>query len=144
MYEFAIKANDENELFNQLAGLCRKFGIIPAAQPLRTEPTRTEQTTAAPQQKQAPTEQQQQVAPQPMQQVAPQQQPAQRAIPTTDIAQGFSLEQIQRAMGGMRDAGKMDTLMRIMAEFGVKSVGELSKDSYPAVVMRLREEGAQI
>lgn len=65
-------------------------------------------------------------------------------IPTSAIAEKYTLDQLQVAMGGLVDAGKMPTVQKIMTDFGVCAVTEIPEDSYPALVTKLRQEGAKI
>lgn len=65
-------------------------------------------------------------------------------IPTSHVAQEFTLDQIQLAMTGLVDAGKMQVISQIMASFNVAAITQLPKEQYSALVVKLREAGAQI
>lgn len=71
-------------------------------------------------------------------------QPTQQQIPTNFVAQEYTLEQIQLAMSGLIDAGKIGEVSVLMQSFGVAAIMQLPRDQYPPLVLKLREMGAQI
>lgn len=82
------------------------------------------------------------VVPAPMPQ--PEAEPQQPAIPTSHVAQAYTVEQLQTAMAALVDAGKMDNIRALLSSFGVQSVMGLQPDQYGALATALRSLGAQI
>lgn len=74
--------------------------------------------------------------------VAEVQQPV--AIPTSHVAQEFTVEQLQTAMASLVDAGKMEDIRALLNGFGVPSIMALQPDQYGALATALRGMGAQI
>lgn len=74
--------------------------------------------------------------------VAKVQQPA--AIPTSYVAQVYTIEQLQTAMASLVDAGKMEEIRALLSGFGVPSIMGLQPDQYGALATALRGMGAQI
>ncbi len=74
--------------------------------------------------------------------VAEVQQPA--AIPTSHVAQAYTIEQLQTAMASLVDAGKMEEIRALLNSFGVPSIMGLQPDQYGALATALRGMGAQI
>lgn len=70
------------------------------------------------------------------------QQPA--AIPTSHVAQSYTVEQLQMAMAPLVDAGKMEEIRGLLNSFGVPSIMDLQPDQYGALATALRGMGAQI
>lgn len=70
------------------------------------------------------------------------QQPA--AIPTSHVAQAYTVEQLQMAMAPLVDAGKMEEIRGLLNSFGVPSIMDLQPDQYGALATALRGMGAQI
>ena len=70
------------------------------------------------------------------------QQPA--AIPTSHVAQSYTVEQLQMAMAPPVDAGKMEEIRGLLNSFGVPSIMDLQPDQYGALATALRGMGAQI
>ena len=70
------------------------------------------------------------------------QQPA--AIPTSHVAQSYTVEQLQMAMAPLVDAGKMEDIRALLNSFGVPSIMDLQPDQYGALATALRGMGAQI
>ena len=70
------------------------------------------------------------------------QQPA--AIPTSHVAQAYTVEQLQMAMAPLVDAGKMEEIRALLNSFGVPSIMDLQPDQYGALATALRDMGAQI
>lgn len=70
------------------------------------------------------------------------QQPA--AIPTSHVAQSYTVEQLQMAMAPLVDAGKMKEIRGLLNGFGVPSIMDLQPDQYGALATALRGMGAQI
>ena len=70
------------------------------------------------------------------------QQPA--AIPTSHVAQSYTVEQLQMAMAPLVDAGKMEDIRALLNNFDVPSIMDLQPDQYGALATALRGMGAQI
>lgn len=107
----------------------------PTAQPLVVQAPVTNVTPVQP------------VAPSPtptptIQPAAEPQQPT--AIPTSHVAQAYTVEQLQTAMAALVDMGKMDDIRVLLSNFGVQSVMALQPDQYGALATALRGMGAQI
>lgn len=65
-------------------------------------------------------------------------------VPTTAVAQGYTIEQLQVAAAGLTGAGKMPQVMGILQQFGIQAMTELPKEQYGNFATALREAGAQI
>lgn len=98
---------------------------------------------------------QQQVPVQQMPAQAPQQVPVQQMcqqapqtilqqVPTTAVAQEYTIDQLQVAAAGLTNAGRMPQVMGILQQFGIQAMTELPKDQYGNFATALREAGAQI
>ena len=66
------------------------------------------------------------------------------AIPTSHVAQAYTVEQLQMAMAPLVDAGKMEEIRGLLNGFGVPSIMDLQPDQYGALATALRGMGAQI
>ena len=66
------------------------------------------------------------------------------AIPTSHVAQAYTVEQLQMAMAPLADAGKMEEIRALLNSFGVPSIMDLQPDQYGALATALRGMGAQI
>ena len=66
------------------------------------------------------------------------------AIPTSHVAQSYTVEQLQMAMAPLVDAGKMEEIRALLNRFGVPSIMDLQPDQYGALATALRGMGAQI
>ena len=66
------------------------------------------------------------------------------AIPTSHVAQSYTVEQLQMAMAPLVDAGKMEEIRGLLNRFGVPSIMDLQPDQYGALATALRGMGAQI
>ena len=66
------------------------------------------------------------------------------AIPTSHVAQSYTVEQLQMAMAPLVDAGKMEEIRALLNSFGVPSIMDLQPDQYGALATALRGMGAQI
>ena len=66
------------------------------------------------------------------------------AIPTSHVAQTYTVEQLQMAMAPLVDAGKMEEIRGLLNSFGVPSIMDLQPDQYGALATALRGMGAQI
>lgn len=75
---------------------------------------------------------------------APQNTPPAAAVPTTPVTQAYTMEQIGVAMSGLMDAGKVQEVQQIMAQFGVQTLMEIPQESYPKLVDLMRNAGAVI
>jgi outer membrane biosynthesis protein TonB len=119
----------------------------PQQQPVQQAPTAVptappvqQQTPTPVQQEQPPVEQQQ--APPVQQQQAPPVQQQQSAVPTTEAK--YTMQQLGVAATQLMDAGKIDVIHKIMAEFQVPALMELPEAQYGAFATKLREAGANI
>lgn len=65
-------------------------------------------------------------------------------VPTTAVAQEYTLEQLQVAAAGLSSMGKMAQIMGILQQFGIQAMTELPKERYGEFATALREAGAQI
>lgn len=73
---------------------------------------------------------------------SPSQAPVQTAVPTT--AQSYSADDLARAAMTLMDAGRMNDLQALLAQFGVKSLPELPESQRGAFATALRGMGAKI
>ena len=137
------------EAINRLISVLEKVNpksVAPAQPTVQVTPaaasTQPVVSTAAP----VPTAQapvQQPIAQTPVaQSVVEVQQPA--AIPTSHVAQAYTVEQLQMAMAPLVDAGKMEEIRGLLNSFGVPSIMDLQPDQYGALATALRGMGAQI
>lgn len=137
------------EAINRLISVLEKVNpksVAPAQPTVQVTPaaasTQPVVSTAAP----VPTAQapvQQPIAQTPVaQSVVEVQQPA--AIPTSHVAQAYTVEQLQMAMAPLVDAGKMEEIRALLNSFGVPSIMDLQPDQYGALATALRGMGAQI
>jgi hypothetical protein len=58
--------------------------------------------------------------------------------------QDYTLEQLQRAMAPLMDAGKMTDLGAMLAPYGVAALTEIDPQYYPNIAAALRALGGQI
>lgn len=65
-------------------------------------------------------------------------------VPTTAMAQEYTLEQLQVAAAGLSSMGKMPQVMGILQRFGIQAMTELPRERYGEFATALREAGAQI
>lgn len=142
------------ETINRLISALEKINpksVAPAQPTVQAAPSTAESSTplnAAPTQPVAST-----VVPVPTAQ-APVQQPVAQtpvtevqqsaAIPTSHVAQAYTVEQLQMAMAPLVDAGKMEEIRALLNSFGVPSIMDLQPDQYGALATALRGMGAQI
>jgi len=66
------------------------------------------------------------------------------AVPTTAMAQEYTIEQLQVAAAGLSGMGKMPQVLGILQRFGIQAMTELPKERYGEFAIALREAGAQI
>lgn len=66
------------------------------------------------------------------------------AVPTTAMAQEYTIEQLQVAAAGLSGMGKMPQVLGILQHFGIQAMTELPKERYGEFATALREAGAQI
>ena len=64
-------------------------------------------------------------------------------VPVSD-APAYTLDQIARAGAALVDAGKMDQLLALLGQYGVRAVTQLQPEQYGAFATELRGLGAQI
>lgn len=156
MNEITIKIEGLKELTEALRLLAGESGRAqeqrPAWNPVQQPQSQMQQQVPvqqmpaqAPQQvpvQQMPAQAPQQVPVQQMCQQAPQ--TIQQQVPTTAVAQGYTIDQLQVAAAGLTNAGKMPQVMGILQQFGIQAMTELPKDQYGNFATALREAGAQI
>lgn len=65
-------------------------------------------------------------------------------VPTTAVAQTYTIEQLQVAAAGLSSMGKMPQVMGILQQFGIQAMTELPPERYGEFAVALREAGAQI
>lgn len=65
-------------------------------------------------------------------------------IPTTNVAQSYTQDQIAIAMTGLVDAGKGAVLQGILQQFSAQSLMQINPGQYGEVATKLREAGAAI
>jgi len=70
--------------------------------------------------------------------------PPMGTVPTTAMAQEYTLEQLQVAAAGLSSMGKMPQVMGILQRFGISVMTELPRECYGEFATALREAGAQI
>ena len=73
---------------------------------------------------------------------SPSQAPVQTAVPTT--AQSYSADDLSRAAMTLMDAGRMNDLQALLAQFGINSLPELPESQRGAFATALRGMGAKI
>lgn len=73
---------------------------------------------------------------------SPSQAPVQTAVPTT--AQSYSADDLARAAMTLMDAGRMNDLQALLAQFGINSLPELPESQRGAFATALRGMGAKI
>lgn len=66
------------------------------------------------------------------------------AVPTAPVTQTYTMEQIGVAMAGLMDAGKVQEVQQIMAQFGVQTIMEIPQERYPELVQLMKNAGAVI
>lgn len=84
----------------------------------------------------------QQLAVAPASTPSPSQAPVQTAVPTT--AQSYSADDLARAAMTLMDAGRMNDLQALLAQFGITSLPELPESQRGAFATALRGMGAKI
>ena len=65
------------------------------------------------------------------------------AVPVAG-APAYTLDQLAKAGAALVDAGKMESLMALLAKYGVQAVTQLPPAQYGAFATELRALGAQI
>ena len=66
------------------------------------------------------------------------------AIPVAQQVEGFTQEQIARAMANAAQAGRQDIIQNIFATFKVQTLMEINPANYNQIATMLREAGIQI
>lgn len=66
------------------------------------------------------------------------------ALPTTAVAQEYTLEQLQVAAAGLSGMGRMPQVLGILQRFGIQAMTELPREKYGEFAAALREAGAQV
>lgn len=143
MNEITIKIEGLKELTEALRLLAGESGRAqeqrPAWNPVQQPPAQIQQQVPV---QQMPAQAPQQVPVQQMCQQAPQ--TILQQVPTTAVAQGYTIDQLQVAAAGLTNAGRMPQVMGILQQFGIQAMTELPKDQYGNFATALREAGAQI
>ena len=65
-------------------------------------------------------------------------------VPVTPQPPAYTLDQLAKAGAALVDAGKMESLMALLAKYGVQAVTQLPPAQYGAFATELRALGAQI
>lgn len=65
-------------------------------------------------------------------------------VPTSNVAQNYTLEQLSVAAATLMDQGKMEQLMQILNSFGVAALTQLPKEQYGLFAVKLREAGVNV
>lgn len=112
--------------------------------PLQTTPAAGMQTTPVPVAAQQQTYGQMPVQQAPAAMAATQTAVPVTPVPTTVMAQEYTLEHLQVAAAGLSSMGKMPQVMGILQRFGIQAMTELPKERYGEFATALREAGAQI
>lgn len=143
MNEITIKIEGLKELTEALRLLAGESGRAqeqrPAWNPMQQPQSQMQQQVPV---QQMPAQAPQQVPVQQMCQQAPQ--TILQQVPTTAVAQGYTIDQLQVAAAGLTNAGRMPQVMGILQQFGIQAMTELPKDQYGNFATALREAGAQI
>jgi len=63
---------------------------------------------------------------------------------TANKEQSYTLEKITDAGSALLDAGKMDALMALLAQYGVQAITQLKPEQYADIAVKLRALGANI
>lgn len=143
MNEITIKIEGLKELTEALRLLAGESGRAqeqrPAWNPVQQPQSQMQQQVPV---QQMPVQAPQQVPVQQMCQQAPQ--TILQQVPTTAVAQEYTIDQLQVAAAGLTNAGRMPQVMGILQQFGIQAMTELPKDQYGNFATALREAGAQI
>ena len=70
--------------------------------------------------------------------------PMQQTIPTTQVAESFTQEQLAVAMSNAVAAGKMNVIQGILQSFGVQALTQINPADYNKVATMLKEAGVQV
>ena len=66
------------------------------------------------------------------------------AIPTAQIQENFTQEQLAVAMSNAVSAGKMNIIQNILQQFGVQALTQINPSDYNRVATMLKEAGVEI
>ena len=66
------------------------------------------------------------------------------AIPTAQIQESFTQEQLAVAMSNAVSAGKMNIIQNILQQFGVQALTQIKPSDYNRVATMLKEAGVEI
>lgn len=66
------------------------------------------------------------------------------AIPTAQIQESFTQEQLAVAMSNAVSAGKMNIIQNILQQFGVQALTQINPSDYNSVATMLKEAGVEI
>lgn len=76
------------------------------------------------------------------------QQPIQHAtpqtIPTTQVQENFTLDQLAVAMSNAVNAGKMPVIQGILQQFGVQALTQINPNDYNKLATMLKEAGVEV
>lgn len=76
------------------------------------------------------------------------QQPVQQAIsqtiPTAQMQENFTLDQLAVAMSKAVSAGKMQVIQNILQQFGVQALTQINPNDYNKLASMLKEKGVEI
>lgn len=66
------------------------------------------------------------------------------AVPTTHVAETYTLDQLQQTAARLNDAGKTTDLLNLIKSFGVVSLTQLPAEQYGAFAVGLKQLGGQL
>lgn len=81
---------------------------------------------------------------QPVQNSEPAQFPQPTSIPTTQVQNSFTQEQLAVAMSNAVSAGKMDIIQNILQQFGVQALTQINPADYNKLATMLKEAGVNV
>lgn len=81
---------------------------------------------------------------QPIQTPEPMQAPQPSSIPTTQVQNSFTQEQLAVAMSNAVSAGKMDIIQNILQQFGVQALTQINPTDYNKLATMLKEAGVKV
>lgn len=67
-----------------------------------------------------------------------------QAIPTTQVVESFTMDQLAVAMSNAVNAGKMNIIQGILQQFGVQALTQINPADYNKVAILLKENGVEV
>lgn len=74
----------------------------------------------------------------------PQQPEIPQTIPTTQVQENFTLDQLAVAMSNAVSAGKMPIIQGILQQFGVQALTQINPGDYNKLATMLKEKGVEV